>query len=122
MGTDGSERAGRAVTRAVELAALSGATLHVIHAYQGTRDSIVAAGRAVADRVQQELADCGATVETHALQGNPADVMVAWAEEHGADLIVVGNRGMTGAGRILGSVPAAIAREAPCAVLIVPTQ
>jgi len=48
--------------------------------------------------------------------------MVAWAQEHGADLIVVGNRGMTGAGRILGSVPAAVAREAPCAVLIVPTQ
>jgi nucleotide-binding universal stress UspA family protein len=43
---------------------------------------------------------------------------VAVAEEQQVDLIVVGNKGMKGAKRILGSVPNAVAHAAPCAVLI----
>ena len=54
--------------------------------------------------------------------GHPADAVVDLAFTCDADLIVVGNRGMTGRGRILGSVPNAIAHSAHCAVLIVPTN
>ena len=123
VGTDGSERAWRAVAHAAQLAAASDATLHVVHAYQGTRDSIEAAGRAVIKRLTPELAATGARVESYALQGDPADVMISWAQTNGADLIVVGNKGMTTRrGRLLGSIPNAVAHEAPCAVMIVPTQ
>jgi nucleotide-binding universal stress UspA family protein len=39
-----------------------------------------------------------------------------------ADLIVIGNRGMTGARRVLGSVPNSVAHHASCSVLIVETN
>jgi nucleotide-binding universal stress UspA family protein len=58
---------------------------------------------------------------THALPGDPAKAILSVANEVGADLIVVGNKGMKGAKRVLGSVPNDIAHQAPCAVLIVST-
>jgi nucleotide-binding universal stress UspA family protein len=123
VGTDGSERAWRAIARAAQLAAACDATLHVIHAYQGTRESIEARGRAVIERSEPQLAAIGARVQSYALQGDPADVMIEWAQSNRADLVVVGNKGMGGRrGRLLGSVPNAVAHEAPCAVMIVPTQ
>ena len=57
----------------------------------------------------------------HAASGAPEDAIVRIAEQEQADLIVVGNRGMKGARRLLGSVPNAIAHKAPCSVLIVDT-
>ncbi len=62
------------------------------------------------------------TVETFARQGDAADAIIDIAEEQGCDLIVVGNKGMTGAKRfLLGSVPNKISHHAPCSVLIVRT-
>jgi nucleotide-binding universal stress UspA family protein len=123
VGTDGSERAARAVSQAAELALASDSTLHVIHAYRGTRDSIESAGRQVVDRVSADLAETGVRIQTHALQGDPADVMIDWSQTNAADLIVVGNRGMTGTkGRLLGSIPNAVSHNATGAVLIVQTQ
>jgi nucleotide-binding universal stress UspA family protein len=55
---------------------------------------------------------------SHALPGEPVDVLLQVANEVDADLIVVGNKGMRGAGRVLGSVPNAVAHKAPCSVLI----
>ena len=61
-------------------------------------------------------------VETFARQGDPADAILDVAEERSCDLIVVGNKGMTGARRfLLGSVPNKISHHAPCSVLIVRT-
>ena len=61
-------------------------------------------------------------VETFARQGDAADAILDVAEEQRADLIVVGNRGMTGAKRfLLGSVPNKVSHHAPCSVLIVRT-
>ena len=61
-------------------------------------------------------------VETFARQGDAADAILDVAEEQRADLIVVGNKGMTGAKRfLLGSVPNKISHHAPCSVLIVRT-
>lgn len=122
VGTDGSERAARAVTRAVQLAAACDATLHVVHAYQGTRDEIRDAAHAVIARVAAALESSDIAVRTHALQGDPADVVLDFAFDSGADLIIVGNRGMTGRGRILGSVPNAVSHDATCAVMIIPTH
>ena len=61
-------------------------------------------------------------VETHAREGDPADAILDVAEEQKADLIVVGNKGMTGAKRfLLGSVPNKISHHAPCSVMIIRT-
>ena len=122
VGTDGSERANRAVAWAAELARASEATLHVIHAYQGTREPVVHAGRAVVEQLAAEYDDHGVELRTHAIQGDAVDALLNFAYDANADLIVVGNRGMTGKGRFLGSVPNAIAHDARCAVMIVPTD
>ena len=66
--------------------------------------------------------DEGVTVTTFARQGDPADAILDVAEERKADLIMVGNKGMTGAKRfLLGSVPNKVSHHAPCSVLIVRT-
>ncbi len=122
VGTDGSERAGRAVAQATDLALANDATLHVIHAYEGTRESIAAAARNTVERLAVDLAATGVRLRTYALQGNPADVMIEWSQRNDADLVVVGNRGMTGRGRLLGSIPNAVAHHVTAAVMIVQTQ
>ena len=60
-------------------------------------------------------------IRTHVLPGDPADAIMRVAGEIDADLIVVGNKGMKGVGRILGSVPNTIAHKTSCSVLIVST-
>jgi nucleotide-binding universal stress UspA family protein len=68
------------------------------------------------------LKQSGIEVETLAREGDPADAILDVAEEKGADLIVVGNKGMTGAKRfLLGSVPNKISHHAPCSVMIIRT-
>jgi nucleotide-binding universal stress UspA family protein len=63
-----------------------------------------------------------APLETFARQGDAADAIIDVAEEQAADLIVVGNKGLTGAKRfLLGSVPKKVSHHAPCSVLIVRT-
>jgi nucleotide-binding universal stress UspA family protein len=121
VGTDGSDRASRAVEHAVMLAAAYEATLHVVHAFKGTREAVEDAALAVADEVAGALESSGITVRTHALQGDPADVLLDFAYDAGADLIVIGNRGMTGRRGHFSSVPNSISHDASCAVLIVPT-
>jgi nucleotide-binding universal stress UspA family protein len=64
----------------------------------------------------------GLKAEAHAAQGNADDVILATAVDVGADLIVVGSKGMRGARRYLGSVPNSVAHGAHCAVLIVKTD
>ena len=63
----------------------------------------------------------GVEVVAHPREGDPADAILSVAEETQADLIVVGNKGMTGARRLLGSVPNKISHNAPCGVYIVRT-
>jgi nucleotide-binding universal stress UspA family protein len=61
-------------------------------------------------------------VDTYCVGQGAASAILGIAESEDADLIVVGNRGMTGARRVLGSVPNSVAHGARCAVLIVPTE
>jgi nucleotide-binding universal stress UspA family protein len=66
--------------------------------------------------------EAGVPCQIYARQGDPADAILDVAEEQGADLIIVGNKGMTGAKRfLLGSVPNKISHHAPCNVLIIRT-
>jgi nucleotide-binding universal stress UspA family protein len=73
------------------------------------------------DRAQQRLAGFGVESETHVWPGEPADALMQIADEHAAQMIIVGNRGMTGARRVLGSVPNRVSHHARCDVLIVAT-
>jgi nucleotide-binding universal stress UspA family protein len=139
VGTDGSETANEAVKRAAELAQTAGASLDIVSAYEPVaparlREEAVEVPKdlewAVNPRedVDHTLSEARALVDEkvevvcHARQGNPADAILDVAEEVSADLIVVGNKGMTGARRfLLGSVPNRISHHAPCAVLIIRT-
>lgn len=141
VGTDGSETATKAVERAVELCRLSGARLLIVSAFSAVseRQLQAEAEDAPADvqwmihareEIGETLAaaaeiatDGGIEAETFARRGDPADAILDVAEEQQADLIVVGNRGMTGAKRfLLGSVPNRVSHHAPCSVLIIRTQ
>jgi nucleotide-binding universal stress UspA family protein len=128
VGTDGSETAQEAVRQASDLAKRLDAKIHLVSAYQQVPDDLqwmvnpredVSATLAQAAKALEEQ---GVRVETHAREGDPADAILDVAEEQGADLIVVGNKGMTGAKRfLLGSVPNKVSHHAPCSVMIIRT-
>ena len=140
VGTDGSETATSAVKQAVDLAKEIGAKLELVSAYEPVSDQRLREERTeVPDDLQwmvnpredvdhtlsaaAELAKgAGVDVEIFARQGDPADAILDVAEEKNADLIVVGNKGMTGAKRfLLGSVPNKVSHHAPCSVMIIRT-
>ena len=140
VGTDGSETAHEAVRQAVELASQVGARLRIVSAYEPVPSSRLREERGQApadvewmvnpredvDATLEAAAAAaragGVEVEVFARQGDPADAILDVAEETGSDLIVVGNKGMTGAKRfLLGSVPNKISHHAPCSVLIIRT-
>jgi nucleotide-binding universal stress UspA family protein len=74
------------------------------------------------EEAREQIKGAGVSVETYARQGDPADAILDVAEEQNADLIVVGNKGMTGAKRfLLGSVPNKVSHHAPSSVMIIRT-
>jgi nucleotide-binding universal stress UspA family protein len=140
VGTDGSETAAEAVRQAVDLAKLSGAQLSIVSAYEpvpkrrlegeqqdvpadvqheiGPREDVNLVLDAAAAAAKKE----GVDVQTHPVEAAPSDAILNIAEETSADLIVVGNKGMTGARRfLLSSVPNNVSHHAPCSVIIVRT-
>lgn len=128
VGTDGSDTAKAAVRTAAELAGRLGARVHLVSAsyrmHPASSDSDDADPRlaAVLTDAAAELAARGLEVETHARRGDPAEAIVQVADEQGAGLIVIGNRGMTAARRfLLGDVPNKVSHYAQCNVLIVRT-
>jgi nucleotide-binding universal stress UspA family protein len=141
VGTDGSDTAKEAVRQAAELAAAIGAGILLVSAYEPVPESRLRHERTdvpedvswmvnpredvqgVLDEEAEQMRAAGVTeVETFAREGDPADAILDVAEEMQADLIVVGNKGMTGARRfLLGSVPNKVSHHAPCNVMIVRT-
>jgi nucleotide-binding universal stress UspA family protein len=139
VGTDGSDAAGAAVTRAVQLAAALGARLQIVSAYEPVPERHLRIERvhvpsdvqvnmreevlALLESARRDAQAAGLErVETFARVGDAADAILDVAEEQASDLIVVGNKGMTGATRFLvGSVPNKVSHHAPCSVLIVRT-
>ncbi len=140
VGTDGSDTAAEAVSQAVDLAKLANAQLSIVSAYEPVSKRRVEEEREEAPRdVQYEIGPRedvnlvldgaaaaarkeGIEVQTHPVEGDPAEAILNVAEETDADLIVVGNKGMTGARRfLLGSVPNNVSHHAPCSVIIVRT-
>jgi nucleotide-binding universal stress UspA family protein len=140
VGTDGSDTAKEAVRQAKELAKSLGAKMHLVSAYEpvpagrpaqerhqvpedlqwmvNPREDVAATLKDAAEGIEAD----GVEVEIHSREGDPADAILDVAEEQNADLIVVGNKGMTGARRfLLGSVPNKVSHHAPCSVMIIRT-
>jgi len=140
VGTDGSDTAGEAVHQAIGLAKLSGGKLAIVAAFEpvpqtrvreeaaelpgdvahavGPREDV----NVILDSAVGQAKKEGVDAEPYPREGDPADAILDVAEESDADLIVVGNKGMTGARRfLLGSVPNKVSHHAPCSVLIIRT-
>jgi nucleotide-binding universal stress UspA family protein len=142
VGTDGSDTAAVAVARAIELARAIAARLQIVSAYEPIAERHLRATRLQApadiqwilppredvlellETARRDAEAAGVTsIETFARVGDAADAILDVAEEQKCDLIVIGNRGMTGATRfLLGSVPNKVSHHAPCSVLIVRTS
>ncbi len=140
VGTDGSGTATQAVRQAVDLARAVGAKLELVSAYEPVpaqrlreerRDAPEDLQWAIGPREDVDVTleaaatvarEAGVEVNIYPRQGDPADAILDVAEEREADLIIVGNKGMTGAKRfLLGSVPNKVSHHAPCSVLIIRT-
>ena len=117
VGTDGSATAAIAVDRAVEVATATGASLTVLSAGKGE------SGLEVAKKEADRHRDAGVAIDARSSSKDPVSALIDIAEEGGYDLIVVGNKGMTGARRFIpiGAVPNKVIHHLPTAVLIVRT-
>jgi nucleotide-binding universal stress UspA family protein len=140
VGTDGSDSSLRAVDRAAAIAGDAGARLVIACAYYPATDREVqrasevlreeayqVVGSAPAEDTLQTAHDRAVAAGAHDIvkvpvTGAPVEALLTLVDEHAADLLVVGNRGLnTLTGRLLGSVPSDTARKATCDVLIVHT-
>ncbi len=134
VGTDGSATAEEAVKQAADLARRFGAKLVLLSAFPGSRGSPADRGkdielqwasssaarvRTILGRSERALRQEGIECETRSDEGDPADVLVRLAAECGADLLVIGNKGMKR--RVLGSVPNTVTHKADCSVMVVKT-
>jgi nucleotide-binding universal stress UspA family protein len=141
VGTDGSDSAMKAVGKAAELARQTEGKLAIVSAYKplaGARISGAGDAGSEASAWNESLSESavdailrdaaqlakaeGIEVETHSCKGDPADALLSVAKDHDAELIVVGNKGMTGARRVLGSVPNKVTHHAECSVMVVQTS
>jgi nucleotide-binding universal stress UspA family protein len=117
VGTDGSPTAAKAVERAVQVAATADATLTIFTA--GRRDT----AEAVVSAEAAKYADSGIAIDTKVVDADPVSALIDEATAGGFDLLVMGNKGMTGVTRFfrLGSVPNKVTHHLPCSLLIVKT-
>jgi nucleotide-binding universal stress UspA family protein len=134
VGADDSSTAREAVMVAAEIAQLHGGTLHIVTVYDPKSIQIqelpeefrysrlTSPADMLLEGLSRIVEQRGLKPMVHAATGNPADAIVRIAEREKADLVVVGNKGMKGVRRVLGSVPNSIAHDAPCSVLIVDTS
>ena len=138
VGTDGSDTAQQAVAEAVRLAKALNAEVHVVTAFEPVRGARLGGApegvskfygpltndlaRSTIDDAAARIRAAGVDVEQHMVQKAPADALLEVAKDVGASMIVVGSQGMSGARRLLGSVPNKVSHEAACNVLIVATH
>jgi len=130
VGTDGTETAAAAVRHAADLAKRHGAKLVLLSAFKegppvDASDETqwahnpAAQTREILTRTESQLAAEGIECRTIVDEGDPADVLVKLADECGADILVIGNKGHQR--RLLGSVPREVVQHADCSVFVVKT-
>jgi nucleotide-binding universal stress UspA family protein len=133
VGADDSPTARRAIEAAAEIVRMSGGVLHLVTAFDiktRSESSLPSEFRNLGTDGEGEAAlqslsfvakNLGVDPVLHLVAGDPSEVIVTTADKVNADLIVVGNRGMKGARRVLGSVPNSVAHDANCSVVIIDT-
>ena len=140
VGTDGSDTAQEAVRQAAEVAKACGARLTVVTAYTPHPEEVARLQAEAPEDIAWMLTDAVSAeerastgrhlarelgledVRVRVASGDPAEMLVEAAEDTGADLIVVGSKGMASATRfVLGNVPNKVTHHAPCDVMIVHT-
>ncbi|AWB81987.1 universal stress protein [Corynebacterium yudongzhengii] len=136
VGTDGSKSSMLAVERAARLAAAFDARLIIGCAYYENKEEANKALRQdsvtiLGDENAQKNLEAGAdharsfgveNIELAVRSGTPVQALMSIVNDNNADLLVVGNRGINSlTGRLLGSVPADVARQSDCDVMIVHT-
>ena len=136
VGTDGSNSSMLAVERAARIAAAFDATLVIGCAYYENKEeasktlrqeSVTILGDDPAQKNLETAAEHARKfgvdkIETEVRPGAPVSALMQIVTDLGADLLVVGNRGINSlTGRLLGSVPADVARQSDCDVMIVHT-
>jgi nucleotide-binding universal stress UspA family protein len=137
VGTDGSATASKAVEFALDLAEKYGARIMFLSSYEKVSESRIRREQkeapeeiqwsinpledveATLSEVEERAEARGLKWSSEAREGDPADVLCDLAEEHGADLLVIGNKGMHR--KLIGSVPNSVSHKAPCSVTIVKT-
>jgi len=134
VGTDGSATAAEAVKVAAGMARRFDAKVVLLSALspeglaQDAGDSSderqwahnpAARTREILARAEEDVRRDGVECRTLVAGGDPADVLVRLAAECGADVLVIGNKGMKR--RVLGSVPNSVTHNAPCSVFVVKT-
>ena len=131
VGTDGTETAAEAVKQAAEFARRFDAELVLLSAFKegpppatGVDETQWAHNpaaqlRTILERTEEELRNEGLKCKTIVDEGDPADVLVRLAAECGADVLVIGNKGIQR--RVLGSVPNSVTHKADCSVFVVKT-
>jgi nucleotide-binding universal stress UspA family protein len=117
VGTDGSKTAAKAVDRAVQVAKASGASLTILTAARADR------GATVVEAESARHAGAGIAIDTKVVDTDAVSALIEQARDGRVDLLVVGNKGMTGISRFfsIGSVPNKISHHLPCSLLIVKT-
>ena len=130
VGTDGSETASDAVKQAAEFARRFDAKLVLLSAFKDGPPppdadeaqwaySPAAQLREILSRTEAEMNERGIECTTVVEEGDPSEVLVRLAADCGADVLVIGNKGMQR--RVLGSVPKSVAHNADCSVFVVKT-
>jgi nucleotide-binding universal stress UspA family protein len=134
LATDGSASSARAARRAARMAQAFGAELHVVHVMPVTQpyhllgsdaegpslyeEDLQWAKELVDGQVRKIEEEDAKVTKAHLRSGEPDAEVVALAEDIGADMIVVGSRGMSPLRRPIGSVSSSIATHAHCPVLV----
>lgn len=140
LAIDGSKESHLATRAAVEVAGAAGSELHVLSVLEtaqllpqmpypgfeawetsGTAEEAEQHARRLLSRVSERIEAEGSTVkESHLAVGKPDKEIVGLAGELGADLVILGSRGLGAVGRILlGSISDSVVRHALCSVLVV---
>ncbi len=114
VGADGSPHSQRAIQRLAGLPWVAGLDVTIVGVEDGRTDPAQATAWA-----EEVLAAAGARVRPRVVYGRPAHELLIAVDQERADLVVLGTRGLTGLARLnLGSTAGAVARSAPCSVLV----
>jgi nucleotide-binding universal stress UspA family protein len=132
VAVDGSEHSHRALKYAKGLAECFGAELYLVHIFPKTSDLLgyeeyeklvsrrASAGEKILQTARNLLGEDGPTIHEELLEGPEAEAIMAVAETHQVDIIVMGTRGLSDLeGLLLGSVSHKVIRFAHCPVMVV---